>query len=119
LPDTALVLTRQDIVPVLVQVGCRQDIVPVGWVVTAWTSFRSSQGAGKVVVAVVDDLAVDGDDDEFLGSDLDDRGDVLVGLVLGDEDAFAEQVDTAVRSDVADYLDSALGGEPRGWLVGG
>ena len=49
-----------------------------------------AQHTGEVEVAVVDDLAVEGDDDDFLGADFDDGGDVLVGLVLGDGDAFAE-----------------------------
>ena len=63
-----------------------------------------------MVVAVVDDLTVEGDDDDFPGSDFDDGGDVLVGLVLSDGDAFAEQIDVAVGRDVADNLDPSLGG---------
>jgi hypothetical protein len=51
-------------------------------------SFRSAEGAGEVEVAVVDDLAVEGDDDDAFGADLDDGGDVLAGLVFRDGDAF-------------------------------
>lgn len=44
------------------------------------------------------------------------RWDDIVGLVLGDDDALAEQVDSAVRAGVVGDLDAALGGEPgRGW----
>ena len=39
---------------------------------------------------MVDDLAVEGDDDDLLGADFDDGGDVLVGLVFWDVDAFAD-----------------------------
>ena len=66
----------------------------------------------------MDDLAVEGDDDDLLGADLDDGGDVLVGLVFGDGDALAEQVDPAVGSDVADDLDAALRWEPGRRPVG-
>jgi len=75
------------------------------------------ESAGEFVVAVVDDLAVDGDDDEFLGSGLDDRGDVLVGLVLGERDAFGEQVESSVGADVAHHFDAAPGGQPGGRLI--
>ena len=46
----------------------------------AGTSFRSAEFAGEVEVAVVDDLAVDIDDDQFARSDFDDGGDVLVDV---------------------------------------
>jgi hypothetical protein len=87
---------RQDIVPV-VELVCRQDIVP---------GSGSAEDAGERVVAVVDDLAVEGDDEDLLGADLDDRGDVLVGLVLGDGDALAEQLDAdgAPGNLRADYV---------------
>ena len=59
---------------------------------------------------MLDDRSVEGDDDDCLGADFDDGGDVLVGLVLSDGDAFAEQIDVAVGRDVADNLDPSLGG---------
>ena len=70
-------------------------------------------------VARVDDLAVDGDDDDLAGPDFDDRGHVLVGLVVGDGDVFPEQFNASVRSDVTHDFDLSVGGEPRGWLVSG
>ena len=57
----------------------------------------------------MDDLAVAGDDDDSFGTDFDDRCDVLVGLVLGDCDPFAEQVDASVRADETDDFYSAFG----------
>ena len=57
---------------------------------------------------MVDDLSVESGDDDFFRADFDDGGDVLVGLVLGDGDAFAKQVDVAVGSDVADNFDPSL-----------
>lgn len=61
-----------------------QDIVPL------------SEYVGQVEAAVVDDFTFEGDDDDLFGADLDDGGDVLVGLVLGDADPITEQVDSAV-----------------------
>ena len=66
---------------------------------------------------MVDDFAVEGDDGDFLGSDLDDGGDLLVGVILLDGDAFPEQVDATVGADVADYFDPSSGGEPRWRLI--
>ena len=68
---------------------------------------------------MVDDLAVDIDDDQLARSDLDDRGDVLVDVVLGEGDPFAEQGELTVGSDVSDDLDAAFGGQPFGRLVAG
>src|SRR5437879_6548839 len=65
------------------------------------------------------DLAVESDDDDLRPSDLDDCGDVSVGLVLGDSDALSEQLDAPVRSDVANDLDPAPCRQPRRWPVGG
>jgi len=65
----------------------------------------------------VDDLAVEGHDGDLLGADLDDGGDVLVGLVLVDVDAFSEEVDASVGSDVADDFDPALCWQSCRWLV--
>jgi hypothetical protein len=58
---------------------------------------------------VVDDLTVEGDNDDLLDSDFDDNDDVLVGLVLGDVDVFTEQIDAPVGADIAQNLDAALG----------
>ncbi len=51
---------------------------------------------------MVDDFAVEGDDDGFFGADFDYGGDVLVGLVLRDGDSLAEQVEVPVGADVTD-----------------
>ena len=85
-----------------------------GWAVG--TSFRSSEGAGEVEGVVVDDFAVAGHDGDALGSDFDDGGDVLVGVVFSDGDALSEQLDAPVGSDEADDFDTPLGWQPGGWL---
>ena len=72
------------------EVGSRQEIVAVGGVMFRGDIVRLSQGAGEIVVAVVDDFAGEGDDDDVTGSDLDDGGDVVAGLVFFYEDAVAE-----------------------------
>jgi len=59
----------------------------------------SSEGSGEVVIAAVDDLTVEGYDDESFGPDFDDRGDVPVGLVLGECDLFAEVIRRLVCGD--------------------
>lgn len=94
------------------QVEYRQDIVPMWEIMVRQEIVPSSELGGEVVVAVVDDLAIKGDDDDLLGADFDDGGDVLMGLVLGDDHVFAEQVDSAVRADKTDHLDTALGRKP-------
>lgn len=81
-PASAEVGDRQDIVPAP-ELTCRPDIVPPG--------APSTEDSRDGVVAVVDDLAVEGHDHDLAGPDLDDGGDVLVGLVLGDGDALAER----------------------------
>lgn len=53
------------------QLVFRRNIVLVIWV---WGEFE---------VGVVDDLSVEGEDDELLVSDFDDRGDVDVGVLFG------------------------------------
>lgn len=68
----------------------------------------------QVEVAVVDDFAVEGDDDEFASSDFDDGGDVLMRLVFGDGDSFSEQLDAPVRADEPDDFDTPLGGKSGG-----
>lgn len=70
-------------------------------------------------VALVDDFAVDGGDEDLLGSEVDDSGDVLVGVVLGQDDSFAEEVQDPVGSDVADDFDPTSGWQPGRWLVAG
>lgn len=63
----------------------------------------------------MDDLAFESDDDDAFGTDLDDGGHVLVGLVRGDGDAFVEQLFAPVRPDepddfcVASDFDATLG----------
>ena len=74
-------LDRLDIVPLVAEVRCRQDIVPVmerDFRHDIVPSLPSSQDTREGVVAVVDDLAGKGEDDDSLGSDLDDGPDVLV-----------------------------------------
>ena len=85
------------------QVGWLLDIVPV-----------SSQGSGKCEGSVVDDLAHECDDGDLFGSDVDDGGDVLVGVFFGDGDDLAEEIDVAVGAHVADDFDAAFGGQ-GGW----
>lgn len=67
-------------------------------------SFRSAQFAGEVEVAVVDDLAVDVDDDQLAGSDFDDRGDVLVDVffMLGQGVQAASVSDATIASTSVD-----------------
>jgi len=59
----------------------------------------------------MDDLAVEGDPyhQDLAGSHLDDGGDVVVGPVLGDRGALAEELDPVVRAQLADDLDPAPG----------
>ena len=87
---------------------CLLDIVPV-----------SSQGSGEREVCLVDDFAVERDDGDSFGSDVDDGGDVLVGVLLGESDLFAEEVDEAVGAHVTDDFDATFGGQAGGCLVSG
>jgi len=45
--------------------------------------------------------------------------DVLVGLVLGEEDALPEQIEAAIRADIADDFYATLGWQTRRWPVAG
>ena len=92
----------------MVRGGCLLDIVPV-----------SSQGPGEREVSLVDDLAVECDDGDLFGPDVDDGGDVLVGVFLGDGDDLAEEVDVAVGTHVTDDFDAAFGGQRVWRLVSG
>jgi hypothetical protein len=79
----------------------------------------SALDPAEVEVAFVDDLAVDGGDEDFLGPDLDDGGDVLVGVVLGQHDLLTEEVQDPVGADVADDFDLAPGRQAGRSLVSG